>query len=1038
MANFGRGSLALVGVGIVGMALAQAAAAADTEDEELLEVVVTGSRITASVGMAAPTPVTAVSAEELAALSPSTLISALSQLPQFYGNTNNDVRTGFFSSPGSGNLNLRGLNTGGSGRTLTLLDGRRVVPATGLGSVDINILPSALVKRVETVTGGASAAYGTDAVAGAVNFILDTDYTGWQVNAQAGTTSRSDRNNTLYSAAWGGNLGDRAHLLLSAEYYEADPVGSLGERNWYQGVALIANPLALNVAGNFQPAYVPRTNVVSAIATHGGLICGSSSPACNVPTTSALYRRYFQPDGTLAPFELGEGTSPATTPPGNFGAHAIANGGSGDDATVSLLDLAPKARRSSAFLYLDYDATPNLNLYVQGLMGTGMVDQPFHGGRFAAVSGLDTRITILRDNPFLPTAVRDIMVAENLTSFQMNVVGDHEGLGRYSRQKQDNRTKSGTAGFKWDLVRDGMLQDWQVNGYAQYGTADNTGYQQGPILDRFYAAIDAVVDPDDPDNIVCHAATVDPARYGDCVPLNLFGAGNASDAAIAYISLYTPGQSITTPLYFQPDGYDSGKTVTYRSGLGKVYNTNTRQTVVDLAAQGKVWDGWAGPIAAAIGVDYRKEQIEQIVHDPSNPASDPGLFPASAAVNPALRNVPSNPATRSSMLQNSTVANVHGSYTVKEAFTEWQVPLLAGLPGVQQLNLLAAARYADYSGSGGVWSWKTGLDWQVASALRLRGTVSRDLRAATLLERFNQTGGVGTIVDPFWVVGGVNQSHGVSTRTGGNPELGPETSKTFTYGFVFQPDGLPGFSMSADYWDVDISGAIGNLGTQRIVTDCFNSGATASVCSLLSFDADGHVAQVRNITQNIAAAAGRGVDVEVGYRRAIQLFREGGERVGLRMFWSHLSENSTQTDRSNPVTYTNFAGQVGAGSLPADAITGILTYGAGPFHLSLAARHIGKGVNNAAWNRPLQRPEVTDNTIGSVTYLNIEGGYAWDKGGGNLELYVDVQNLFDRDPPMVPQLFDNSLAQAINNGGTNSGLYDMLGRRFTVGVRFRH
>ena len=117
-------------------------------------------------------------------MSPSTLISALSQLPQFYGNTNSDVRTAFFSSPGSGNLNLRGLNTGGSGRTLTLLDGRRVVPANGYGSVDINILPSALVKRVDTVTGGASAAYGTDAVAGAVNFILDTDYDGWQVNAQ--------------------------------------------------------------------------------------------------------------------------------------------------------------------------------------------------------------------------------------------------------------------------------------------------------------------------------------------------------------------------------------------------------------------------------------------------------------------------------------------------------------------------------------------------------------------------------------------------------------------------------------------------------------------------------------------------------------------------------------------------------------------------------------------------------------------------------------------------------------------------------------
>lgn len=1028
-----RGTFALVGAGLIGLAVAPGVLAAEDEDN-LDEIVVTGSRISADIGMAAPTPVTAVTAEELTTLAPNTLIAALSQLPQFYGNTNSDVRSGFFSSPGSGNLNLRGLNTGGSGRTLTLLDGRRVVPATGFGSVDINILPSLLVQRIETVTGGASAAYGTDAVAGAVNFVLNTDYTGWQVNAQAGTTSRGDRDNMLYSAAWGGSLGERAHLLLSGEYYTADGVDSYAERPWYQGYALIANPLATAV-NPYEPMYIPRTNVVSSIATFGGLICGSSNPACNVPTTSALYRQYFRPDGTLAPFVLGEGPSPATGQ--NYSAHSIAGGGSGDDVTASLLALSPKAKRSSLFAYLDYDATPNLNLYVQALAGRGMIDQPDHGGRFAAVNGLDTRLTIYRDNPFLPDAVRQIMIDEGLESFQMNFVGDRSGLGRESRVKQDNKTTSGTVGFKWTIDR-GPFSNWQVSGYGQYGKADNTGYQQGILLDRFYAAIDAVADPDDPDNIVCYAATVDPAKYGDCVPLNIFGTGNASDAAIAYVTRFTPGQQITTPLFFQPDGYDSGKTVTFTSGIGKVYNTDTSQTVFDLSAQGKVWDGWAGPIAAAVGVDYRKEKIVQIVYDPSNPSSDPSIFPASPAVNPALRGVPSNPATRSSMMQNSTVANVHGQYTVKEAFTEWQVPLLAGKSGAEQLNLLAAARYADYSGSGGVWSWKTGLDWQVLDGLRLRGTVSRDLRAATLLERFNQTGGVGSITDPFWVVDGVSQTHGVSTRTGGNPELGPETSKTYTWGMVLQPRSLPGFSLSADYWDVDISGAIGTLGLQRIVNDCFDSGGTASVCNLMSFDSEGHVAQVRNITQNIAAAAGRGVDVELGLRRSVNLFRDGGERLSLRVFWSHLIENATQSDRTNPVTYTNFAGQVGAGSLPTDSITGILGYDAGPLHVSLTARYIGDGVNNATWNQPGRRPEVLDNTIGSVTYFNLEGSYAWQTGGGRLQLFVDVQNLFDRDPPAIPQLFDASLAQAINNGGTNAGLYDILGRRFTVGLRFRH
>jgi iron complex outermembrane recepter protein len=1040
-----RAGAITLGLALVVLPTATVLAAEADDNEDLGEVVVTGSRII-NPGMTAPTPVTAVSAEELTVLSPNTLISALSQLPQFYANTNSDVRSGFFGSPGSGNLNLRGLNTGGSGRTLTLLDGRRVVPATGFGSVDINILPTALLKRVETVTGGASAAYGTDAVAGAVNFILDTRYNGWQADAQMGTTSRNDHDNVKYSAAWGAPLGERAHILASAEFYQADGVDSYSERGWYKGVSLIANPLA-TTADPYQPTYIPRTNVVSSIATFGGLICGSSSPACTgMPTTSALYRRYFNPNGTLSPFVLGEGTSPATAGQ-NFGAHSIANGGSGDDATASLLALSPKARRSSAFVYLDYDATPNLNLYVQGLAGRGMTDQPDHGGRFAAVTGIDTRITIRRENPFLPAAVRQIMVTENLTSFQMNLVGDREGLGRESRVKQDNDTRSGTAGFKWNIRRDGFMHDWAVNGYAQYGTADNKGYQQGLVFNHFYAAVDAVVDPNNPNNIVCYAATVDPTRYGDCVPLNLFGTGNASDAAIAYATRFQPGQQITSPLFFQPDGYDSGKTVTFTSGLGKVYNTTTKQTVADLSAQGKVWEGWAGPVSAAFGLDYRKEQIVQIVFDPSNPASDPNIFPASPPRDPALRGVPvyvtgTTPSYtsggRSSLIQNSTVANVHGQYIVKEAFTEWLVPLLADKPGAKQLNLSAAARYADYSGSGGVWSWKGGLDWQVTGDLRLRGTLSRDLRAATLLERFNQTGGVGTVSDKFWpLTGGLYQSHSISTRTGGNPELDPETSKTFTAGFVYQPHGLPGFSTSVDYWDVNISGAIGNLGLQRIVDDCASSGGTASVCSLISFDTDGHVAQVRNITQNIAAAAGRGVDLEVGYRRPISLFSDGGETMGVRLFWSHLMENATQTDRANPVTYLDAAGQVGAGSLPKDAITAILSYDVGSLNIGVSARHIGNGINNATFNQPLRRPDVTDNTVGSITYFNLQGNYSWDAHGGKLEVYADVQNLLDRDPPSIPALFDSSLGQ-IGNGGTNSGLYDLLGRRFTVGVRFRH
>ncbi len=470
----------------------------------------------------------------------------------------------------------------------------------------------------------------------------------------------------------------------------------------------------------------------------------------------------------------------------------------------------------------------------------------------------------------------------------------------------------------------------------------------------------------------------------------------------------------------------------FTSGFGKVYNTTTTQKVADLSMSGKVADGWAGAIAAALGVSYRKEGIEQIVYDPSNPASDPAIFPA---VDAALRGVPPYTATRSSMVQNSTVANVHGSYDVKEVFTEWQVPLLSGKPFAEHLNLLAAARFADYTGSGGVWSWKAGLDWQAVGDLRLRGTVSRDVRAATLLERFNQTGGVGTVTrDPVFPNDGTQT---FSSRSGGNPDLDPETSKTFTYGLVYQPAWLQGFSASADYWKVDIDGAIGSLGFQRIVDDCFAAGGTGGICNLVTRDATTRrLTQVRNITQNIAAAAGKGIDVEAGYRRPISLFLDGGENLGLRVFWSHLMENSTTTDRTNAATYFDSAGQTGVGVLPDDSITATLSYDLHDFNLALSGRYISSGIYNKRYNLPGVRPDVDDNTVPSVIYVNLSGGYSWELSGGKLELYANVQNLLDKDPPVVPAVFDASLAQT--GSQVNSGLFDLLGRRYTLGVRYRH
>jgi hypothetical protein len=192
---------------------------------------------------------------------------------------------------------------------------------------------------------------------------------------------------------------------------------------------------------------------------------------------------------------------------------------------------------------------------------------------------------------------------------------------------------------------------------------------------------------------------------------------------------------------------------------------------------------------------------------------------------------------------------------------------------------------------------------------------------------------------------------------------------------------------------------------------------------------------VRNITQNIAAAAGRGVDVEVDYSTPVEIFTEG-ERLSLRVFWSHLIENSTMTDRTVAATYFDQAGQTGVGVLPKDAVTAIQSYDVGSFNMSLSQRFISEGIYNKRYNLPGVRRDVLDNSVPSVLYVNLSASYSWDVAGGSLQLYGNVQNLFDRDPPVTPGVFDASLGQTGNQ--VNTGLFDQLGRRFTIGVKFKH
>ena len=981
-----------MGLGGAGQALAQ------DQEQDLEEIVVTGSRIERS-GMNTPNPVTSVSAEELSNMSPGNIIQALNQLPQFYANTSTEDAGNFFATPGSGNLNLRGL---GTNRTLTLLDGRRVASSTRFGGTDINLFPEALIRNVESVTGGASAAYGTDAVTGVTNFILDTDYTGFTAHTQFGTTSEGDGDNNESSITFGMDVGERGHVLFSADMYEQDGIFTYEGRDWYQGWG------AYPTGGT--PANITRPYVVSTGATFNGLI--------TAPGTS-LHRQEFNDAGTaISPF--------VTCPEANIGIGGAqsappGSGCSGDLFGADRPTVSPDYERSSIFLYADYDLMDNLNVYFQGIHGESDRWATNGAGQFQFVF---SPMIIYSGNAFLPPEVQQIMDDEGISQFTLNRMGHSSDLAKGgAATQQEIRMNSGTVGFDYDIETTGFFNGWKVESYYQKGKSDADAYQHGGIrIDRIHMAHDAVIDPAT-GQIACNVTVVS-GLYPDCVPLNPFGRGNMSDAAIDWVTGFDAGEHITVPnLYFTQSGYSKGYSDDYISEAAKVVRSDIEQDVFEINLNGQVWGGWgAGPVMGAFGYSWREESMYQLVRSPALPDGNLDTGRPVPANNPALgiRGQSGGDVNNSVAIQYSKVPNIEGSMDVSEYYGELLVPLISG-DALDQVNLSLAGRRADYSGSGGIWAWKYGVDAQINDELRLRVTRSHDVRAGTLSERFDQTGGAGSVTDPF----NGNASYNIFITSGGNPNVRPEEADTITAGVVYQPAWLDGLSVSLDWYDVSLEDAIASLNAQQVMDQCF-AGDTAN-CSRIVRNPDGTPNVISANVQNVAKANVSGYDLEIAYNTEVDFFDWGGaESMGFRVFSSYLKENSSQGFQS-PVI--DRAGTTQGFELPELKITGSVNYRNGPLSGFFQVRWIDEGIRNTLDTEGVQ---IDDNTIDGATYADLNLRYEWELSQGYIELFGNINNLFDEDPPVTPSfgLFGGSSNQ------TNSGLFDLLGRRYTLGLRY--
>jgi len=1047
-----------IGLAILGSQAALAAAPAAAEDKtELAEITVTGSRIQQAVGMETPTPVAALSATELQAMAPASITEALTQLPQFAGVSataetfGNIGAGGFFNSPGGGSLNLRGI---GSKRTLTLLDGGRMVSSTAYGGPDIGMFPEQMLLRVETVTGGASAAYGTDAVSGVVNYILDHDFEGVQISAQTGFSDRGDAANQKYSLALGHALGDKAHVQFSAGYSQQDDIVGYAGRDWYKGCGLMQNTVPANVA-QVSPATTPPTwNAATYLPANGGYSAANPRlrTACDLHSTQLTYdglvtvgagaaaRVYeLSPDGTAMPFYR---TLPTSGPAANSG---VMSGGGGQNFQETDASVGSGSNRKNVYAYLDYDLTDSTTVYVQGMYGWQSLSTYGRVGDIATAP--PQNFTIFRDNAFLPPSLAAVMDAAGVTSAQMTRAGTREdwGVGSF---ENTNITRVAKVGFK-----SAIGADWNLDGYAQYGQNKLDAAQIGGLrLDRVYLATDAVRATNGA--ITCRVTRTSGLVPG-CVPLNVFGRGNASAAAIDWIKGYDDGIAVTTNPFM---GFDSAGKATYGDPYSYVGDEDkhrrltTTQKVVELTASGKLFDGWAGPISAALGAHWREEGIDQKVWaSQGNTAADATYFPVWCPDN-ALTNsrcvsqiargirppgaigvtgVPANPYQNTVETQFSNVPFIAGKFDVKEAFTEVIVPLLSDQPWMKDLTFQGAARWADYAGSGSIWSYKAGLDAAFTSEVRLRGTYSHDTRAANIAERFDRTGGfTAPINDPLNPPGWTNPT-AVTTVSGGNPNVNPEEADTFTAGIVYRPDWLQGLDMSVDWMRVSLEGAIEQLPAQRVIDLCYQQG-DQDQCSLIVRDpVTNFILFIPQLYQNLSKSKVEAVDAELGYSRAVTIFG-GAERLSARVMGTRLLENSTtssqgvKTDQTGSVTAQLFKTKVNAS----------LNYDNGPFGWNLQARYIGGGNLNNLYNTERTFNDgskhvvydVADNTIGGSVYFDTRISYEIGLGEGKLEVFGFVNNLFDRDPPLV-------LAEgaAVQTGGG----YDVIGRRYTVGVNLR-
>lgn len=936
---------------------------ASDENTQPTELIVTGSRI-ARRDFTAESPIATVNEDFIENSGPTSVLNSLEALPQLRPTTR-------------GRVNLRGL---GSARSLVLFDSRRLQPSDSAGGIDINTIPSALIASVETITGGASAVYGSDAIAGVVNFRFNDRLRGLELEAEAGLSELGDASSTRISASTGLRFSEGAgRLYLSASHFTRG-TASQRARAFYDndpGTSVPTSGLVLVDATNpFQ------TGTPAAIAAYRNLWLNTYGTGVPVPASVLLLNEDRTLIGRTGGINLRES---ATTGYVNA-ADGIRQRSRSDPTLVAPQD------QVNLFARGEFDVSDALTLYGQAMFTDYETDSLSASGVNQSTT---TPIRIRADNPFVSP---DLRIALN-----------------------SRRNPNAPFTYYFTSTRIAQLHNVDENRVYQL-----LGGARGRLSDTLRY-----------DVYVSHGETRRNDITYDAVSRSRFNAVvNAADGGR---SLCDGGFD---PFGFEPTSQSCADYLT----IDTVDRYRYKQTIAQANMTGELFDLWGGPVAFAVGAEYRRNEYSAEI----DPARQPGEG-----------NVPPE------ALGTAGASSASGAVAVRELYAELLLPILRDRPFFALLDVNAAYRYSDYDRIGGVHTYKISGNYAPFDGLTFRGGYSRAIRAPDLAEIFAPRSSTAAIIgraalgagDPcdrngsarngrisgvspeqvraLCIATGVHETFYDSFSYAGaaiaayrtsNPELTEETADSYTIGAVVQPgfarSVFSNLSLSVDYYTISLKDAIGYVTSPVALNQCFNFGGLNPdydpenfYCTLINRDAAGAISYVDERLFNLGYYKTSGIDVQLDASIGLG----GSTALSLNSVFGYVIDYRIQTLASEPMF--DYAGTVGNGQIESVSISHpdfkhVTTFTLSDDVGSLALRWRFIGAQDNAANVGVE--DGTAIGVPAYHYFDLIGRVRVNE---SFTLRGGITNLANRQPPEFG-----------GDATTVTSTYDILGRRFFIGA----